>query len=296
MAKLISVGIHENVNISKETGINQDGKRVIVMEIRPDKKAVRKAMMRGEVLETMKSSFLQFDPNFEVYGKEGVLRTSFDMLQDLNKETLRFATYYSILLGGDWDKAVEAINPEVVYKRLGIVTDEAIDNAMDRMNDKDFMTSCLNKAYEIFHDLISAIPNVEEIKLRHKFIRGSKKKTFSSIPKFNKDNVFVEPMTVPREETKLAWTVYELEKGLNSAEEVAADTSEQSPDAAAVFEAPIAAPIQPDLVGVSTIIDPTLIGSDEAAEQSPYVVEDTTTDMEAPMTAPQVTFDAPTPK
>ena len=277
MAKLISVGIHENVNISKETGINEKGKRVIVLEIKPSKKEVRKAMMRGEVLETMKSSFLQFDPNFEKFGQKGVKKPAFEMLQELNKETLRLAKYYELIIG-DREKAITALNPEVVYNRLGIVEEDAIDAAMDRMDDEKFMLDCLNTAYEIFHDLIAVIPNAEEIKFRHKFIRGSKKKTFSAVPKYDANNPFVELMSVPREESKIQWTVYELEKGLNSAEEVAADAAEQSPDAANMFDAPIAAPIQPDLVApIDSAVDDGLV---EVTDEPSVVPEMPTDDTE----------------
>jgi len=287
----IKIGISENVSLSKETGIVEDSMR-IVLEINPTSEDLVQAMMEGRVLEAAKTSFIQFLPNMDLYGGKGK-KSSPELVGEYMKFQSMLLDYGKIVASEEEAKiAYGGLKP---FLALGI-SQEAVANVLANFNDDAFLKKVYYSLFELFSNFLQTIPDLEAKKMRHKFWRGSKKKTFSSIPKFNKDNVFVEPMTVPREETKLAWTVYELEKGLNSAEEVAADTSEQSPDAAAVFEAPIAAPIQPDLVGVSTIIDPTLIGSDEAAEQSPYVVEDTTTDMEAPMTAPQVTFDAPTPK
>ena len=74
-----------------------------------------------------------------------------------------------------------------------------------------------------------------------KFVRQSQQKHYASLPKFPP---FMEPMTIPADQSKLKFSQYEIDKGLNSGKPV--DTQDapapdpevlqkQSEDIASVF-------------------------------------------------------------
>ena len=276
MAKLLKVGIQENVTLSTESGLNKDGKPIIVMQVKPTQDDVLDAMMEGRVLEGAKSGLLQFYPNMTYYNSEE-FKSATDLTSEFAKETLKISTYVALITTPE--NAVAKFNPTAVFQALGIQGREGFLNAMSQMNDEVFLKSVYDKLYSMFHDFLGTIQDLEKFKFRHKFVRGSKKKTFAAIPPINEGNPYVELMTVPLASSKISWSVYELENGKNSAEEVAADESEDVDNASEMFDAPIAAPMQPDLLDAAPVMDaPGLMSGPD----------DPGTAVE------EVTFDAPT--
>ena len=244
MAKLISIGISEGVTLSKESGIDEEGRMRIVMDINPSAEELVQAMLEGKTIEVAKSSFVQFLPNMEIYGGKGPKSHT-----DLVAEFMKFRDM--LLDYGELVSSKETANTAFGGLRAFIaigVAPEAVASVLPQFTQETFLSKVYASQFKLFTDFLATIPNLEEIKFRHKFWRGSKKKTFSAIP--SRGGVpYVELATVPIAKSSISWSVWELENGKNDATEVAADKSADVADvpaANAMFEAP--GMVGPDLV------------------------------------------------
>ena len=235
MAKLISIGIVENISVSSDSGINQDGRRVLSLEVALGEKAMVEAMMSGTVIEPMKSSFLHFDTSMTVFGKDDEFKTFDTLSTEFALEAKKLVTYGSFITSEE--DAQAKFGTAKVFESMGI-QESGIYAAMQNFVNEEFLISMYNKLYELFGEYTKAIPTISETKFRHKFWRASKNKAFASVPSMKTKGVFVEPMTVPIEDSEISWSVYELEKGKNDDTEIAADVPENVVDAGNMFEAP----------------------------------------------------------
>ena len=226
----IKIGISENVSLSKETGIVEDSMR-IVLEINPTSEDLVQAMMEGRVLEAAKTSFIQFLPNMDLYGGKGK-KSSPELVGEYMKFQSMLLDYGKIVASEEEAKiAYGGLKP---FLALGI-SQEAVANVLANFNDDAFLKKVYYSLFELFSNFLQTIPDLEAKKMRHKFWRGSKKKTYAAIPG-PMGKVFVEPMSVPLEESKIAWSVWEIESGKNDDTEMAADKPADVANAEEMFD------------------------------------------------------------
>jgi hypothetical protein len=124
-----------------------------------------------------------------------------------------------------------------------LFADTGVDG--DNYNEKITDQAVLNKVYDnlctAFIDTFNDLPNKAD-HFRLLLVRQSKKSTYAGLRKnFVKDNPFWEPITVPKEQSRLKYTPYEIKEGLNKAD---------TPDLAADLPVGAAAPSADEVFGV----------------------------------------------
>ena len=152
--------------------------------------------------------------NQYVTNMEDVLKEFKKIRQTLNHILLQFMTDDNI----QWNpmKGIQVINPSDTAEVQRLLTNDTTLLAMyNNYRDQFIQTLKINVSKDNL-----AIP------FRMKFIRQSKAKHYASLPKFPP---FMEPMTIPQDQSKLQFTNYEIEHGLNSGNVVAQTVPE--PDA-----------------------------------------------------------------
>ena len=243
---LISVGVHEGIQISSESGINEKGSRVIVLQSKASEDDLLDAMLAGKKFEPLKSSFIQFAPNMLKFGTDEP-KSGFELAIALNDEYIKLAVYGRLF--ATEDECVKAFGMSKVYQTLGLNTSDrsTLKAFVATLDNEETLKGALDIMYEAFHQFLLT-KDLDKVSLRHKFWRGSKKKTFAAIPTHKETNPAFELDSIPVDQSNISWSVWEIEKGKNDATEMAADESEDTADAAEVFDAPIAAPIDPALL------------------------------------------------
>ena len=93
---------------------------------------------------------------------------------------------------------------------------------------------------EQFMGMIQPFLDKNEYPMRWKFARQSADKHYARIPdRYIKDQPFIEPMTVPKEQSRVKWSSYELKEKLNDPTPVskaaADDDGEPTPEGENVF-------------------------------------------------------------
>jgi hypothetical protein len=82
-----------------------------------------------------------------------------------------------------------------------------------------------------FIDIMAPFADKDEFKVRLKLVRQSAAKHYATLPsKYINDNPFIEPMEVPAAASKVKFTKWEKEKGLDSGEPVAKSEADPIPE------------------------------------------------------------------
>jgi hypothetical protein len=102
-----------------------------------------------------------------------------------------------------------------------------IGTGLDKSNWKteilaeDIQQKIYNNYVTQFIEVMAPFMDKDEFKIRLKLIRQSKDKHYATLPsKFISDNPFIEPMEVPAEASKVKFSKWEKDKGLDSGEPV----------------------------------------------------------------------------
>lgn len=173
------------------------------------------AMNNGGSLEETSSKYLEYPVNNKWYGAEATPLQMVNKLRQLNAK-------YQHLLSVDVAEKDYAFN---MFEGTPIKTSGDIDTYILQ---EEVYTKIGTNIFKNF------IKNLEKAKspIRIKFVRQSQAKHFISLPDylgFKKDGgefkvPFVESMLIPKEQSKLTYTKYELDKGLDNPNPVVADT------------------------------------------------------------------------
>lgn len=241
MANFLGVGIHQNVVVSKKTGMNDKG----TLEL--------------HLLQVVEqTNFLEaFDGDGNMGGSEGkfllfpVDVTDFEKKQKspstIATELFNFKANMTDILKVYMtsDKATAAISSGVMFANLGI-TAENQATIPERLLSQEFVTAIYNNICRAF--LVNIAPYMEvEAKFRVKIRRTSKNKHFGMIPPRGQgEHHWIESMMVPQAQSKVVWQEWEIKKGYNSGEKAAEATPAEADQAKvnSAFAAPAAAPAQ----------------------------------------------------
>lgn len=221
--KLIKIGITEGVCLSKETRLDEDGKMYIVMEVTQSEEEVLAGIMSGVVVEPAKSSFLQFLPNMKKYNTE-LPKDYMTLLGEFQRFGNMLEMYAVAVTSAE--VVGDSLKTDKAFLAMGIPP-ESIIASLPSLTKDDFIKRAFHAHFTLFADFLQGVEGLDKIKFRHKFWRGSKKKTFSNIPG-EKGMPFFEPMSVPLESSVIKWTTSEIEAGKNDDTEVAADAPDTS--------------------------------------------------------------------
>ena len=236
---MLTVGINENV-VLKSAVIN-DKKRlelefIEVEKIGVAKKSVFDTLLTARTAEegnglTMKLNILgPLLPKKE----ELTAEKKIDMLGgDLTRLIKQLSQILEQYLTAD---KIDLDSMDVQFANTGI-TDSATFES--RILDQDVLDRIYDNITRRFVELVTPFVNTSENAIRLKLIRQSKDKHYATLPsRFIADNPFIELMSVPKEQSRLKFTKYELEQGLDNGTPTSSAAAEDKTAAApAVQEA-----------------------------------------------------------
>ena len=215
---MIVVGIHNNVKLTKAVLKDDPGgdvtKKVLVVTCMLDD--VDNSDLIGS-FETADDNYSD-DNEQDFYmwpidnkGKDGTGKASFEEVFG------RVKTYQStlnhILHGYATKKEIEKEWVGAVFAGTGITNENVKTQLLTEPSLIKVYQNISNKFIEIITPHITGNDNP---KFRGKFVRQSKAKHFSKIPKFAP---FWEPMDIPKEQSKLAFSKWEKDNGFDSGTE-----------------------------------------------------------------------------
>lgn len=210
---MIKVQIAENISVVSAI-VNEKNSLEILVKSGQDVDLFA-AMNSGDSIEQEEQKFLFFPVDNKWYGKEA---TSKEMVMKLRQLSAQFQELLSVdvsekdfafnMFEGTPIKSTADIDvhitKEAVYSRIGL---------------------------NIFNNVVKHVKNVKS-PIRLKLVRQSANKHFATIPQaltFTKEgkeirSKFVESMVIPKDQSKLAYSKYEMDKGLNNPNSVQADS------------------------------------------------------------------------
>lgn len=228
----IGVGINENVVI--KAAVINDKKRLELELIEATKVgAVKKSVF--DTMLTARTSEESTSFKLNIFGP--LLPKKEDQSTEKKIE----------LIGNDFTKIVKQLSQileqfipvdsidldslDIQFANTGIVDDSTLQA---RMLDQDVINRIYDNISTRFVALINPFVGSADNAVRFKLIRQSKDKHYASIPgKFISDNPFIELMTVPADQSRVKFTKYELEQGLDNGTPIASDKAEVKQTAAA---------------------------------------------------------------
>lgn len=114
---------------------------------------------------------------------------------------------------------------DVQYANTGIIDAASYES---RILDQDVISKIYTNIIKRFAELMKPFINDVTNPVRLKLIRQSKDKHYATLPsRFITDNPFIEPMSVPEDQSKVKFSKWEIDNGLDSSAPVSKDTAEQ---------------------------------------------------------------------
>lgn len=220
---LIKVGIHDNLVLTNDTKVNEHGTLELSIATVQDTSDLLAAFQNNSTGDQMKSSLRFYPPNQEDFDKNQ--RSSGDIAGDLLKMKMQFMSF-AVLYAPQ--ETVEAyIGGTKMLEGIGIAP-EQYAKALDSLTNADLcMKVTTNLATKFVEFLTAANAFNQTIKFRMKFLRQSKMKNFVVVPKSDFDT-WIEPMTIPKAQSKIAYSAYEIDKKLNDPAPATADAPESA--------------------------------------------------------------------
>ena len=232
----LGVGIHENVILDSKTGINEKGSLVLEFATKVDSNNMYAAFADGTEMEASSVGLIQFP--FNMTNWEGKAKTASEIGTDINNLKANLIDILSVFMTSD--KAKAAIGIDVVFRGLGI-TPETQASLPQRLLNADFVATVYKNICNAF--IAAATPYFNTAAFRLKLRRTSKAKHYSSIPPRTKfAETWIESMAVPKDQSKISWSKYEIDNGLNSGVKTETDAVSTTEDekVANMFAPPVA--------------------------------------------------------
>jgi hypothetical protein len=224
---MIPVGIHENVQWHKATK-NDRGTLVLGAKIVDPKKSSiddLNSTSSNSADSLPEQDFLIFGPQANLFnGDPDTADNNMNKIKAtkdfLNYVLLNFTTSDKI----KWD----------VLKGTGVTN----ENTSTELLKQSVLDQIYANIVDQFIAMFEPFTKNDKLLFRAVFIRQNKVKSFAGLRKrYLSDNPFMEPMTVPKEQSKIRFTKWEVENGYHTSEVVESDsvTSEQIDNARGLF-------------------------------------------------------------
>jgi hypothetical protein len=233
----LKVGIHENLVLSSDTKINDKGTLELAIKTVEDPNALLNAFENNTTFQSMGSSFRFYPPSLKNF--EGDLKTAPEIAQEVLKMRHQLMQY--ALLFGTKEVAQDAIGGMKLFEGIGIVPEDYA-KAIQQLNGEEFLGKVVTNLCTKFVAYLGAQNAYDgTVRFRQKFLRQSKAKNYAVISKSDFD-VWIEPMDVTKEASKVAFSEYEVKGGYNNPDPVSSDgsdaTVEDANKAKSLFAAP----------------------------------------------------------
>jgi len=216
---LLKVGIHENLVITKETAVSEHGTLELHIKAMQDENSVLNAFETNTIFEPMASKFIFWLPNMKDF-KQNV-KSSAELASDLLKRRSQLMQY--ALIYATKEEVNDAIGGTKMFEGTG-QNDPA--KAITMLTSEDYLKKVVKSLDGKFVDFLKKVKAFEErTSFRQKFLRQSEANSFATIPNSTYD-VWIEPMTVPKDASKVAFTEWEIKNGKNNGNPVASTKSD----------------------------------------------------------------------
>ena len=239
---LLSIGINENLKISNETKINDKGTlELVIQTANGGEDALMAAFETGASLNEASSKFMFFPPMMKTF--KGAPKTNTEVAKDLLAVRFQLELYASPYASKE--KVKDAIGGFKMFAGIGIPEDAtAWKNALNMLAKEEFARKIHTNLCTRFVTLLQEVNAFNSgDTFRQKLVRQSADKNFAAIPRGT--DIWLEPMTIAIEDSKIAFTQYEIDKKMNSSADVKADGAKTSKSDAAKAEDLFAAPVAP---------------------------------------------------
>lgn len=212
MSNKIGVGINQNVYLKSVSIGQQYNELAFTFDIAKDKVlSAFEALQQSDVTETNTSSEVKlFPPNVPTSEKIDTIEKKLSAIErDLNR------------IKGVLIHILKQYTTEDKWSRIGkeLFSNIEIDanNYQEKILQQPILTSVYNNMVRIFQEEITEFLNNKDLKFRLLLVRQSKDKHFATFRTGNyiEDQPFYESMSIPAEASKVAFTKYELDNGLN---------------------------------------------------------------------------------
>jgi hypothetical protein len=213
----IGVGINENVVISKAY---MNDKKKLVIELAPAPKEGKKVSVFDSMLtagvqnESTNNLALQFMVPLLPKPKEGkepqpeakVIEMISNDFTKLKNQLTQILEQYIL------SEKIDLHTMEVMFANTGIVDGDTYE---EKILAQDTINLIYNNLVERFLELFPA-KDAANLPVRFKLLRQSKEKHFATIPsRFIADNPFIDHMAIPADQSKVKFSKWEMEQGLN---------------------------------------------------------------------------------
>lgn len=234
---LITPGIHESLALSDKTKINDKGTLELVIKSVDDPNALFNAFESNEIFQDMESKFIFYPPSLKDYDQNE--KSAADIGADLLK--IRHQLLQYAYLVAPKEEADKAIGGTAMFQGIGVPQDQ-IKKAIGQLNQEDFLYKVNTNLAKIFLDFMKSKKAFDgSVTFRQKFLRQSEAKNYATIPTSSFD-VWIEPMDVPKEASKIAFSEWEIKNNKHLSTPVSSDpaasSSEDANKASSLFSAP----------------------------------------------------------
>jgi hypothetical protein len=226
---MIKVGIHENLVLSK-IAVNDKGTMGIGFRPQsvegPSKK--RSAFAEAEEVSTQgddsDSMLLLFPFKVPTFQKDGEDLKDGEKVVIINRDIRTFRIQLSQIIGAYRSMKDIKFTP---WRNTGVTE----DNYEKEILDNDTLKKAYDNYVADFMECMEPFVNDDTRPVRLKLVRQSKAKHYATFPSaYVNDNVFIEPMEVPKEASKIVFTKWEKDKGLDNGDPVSQATADPIPD------------------------------------------------------------------
>lgn len=212
---LITVGIHSNLVLTEKTKINEYGSLEIGIKVAQDESAILDAFRDNTVSESMESVFRIYPPSEKDY--KGNIKSGHEIAQDFLALREQYMTIAGIF--GDPEEIAAAIGGTQMLEGHGI---EDLNKAIEALTGETFRNKVNEKLSTLFLNFLTSKKAFDgTVKFRMKFPRQNADKNFSTIPRNDKQGPWIELSGVPKAESNISWSDWEVAEKRNSGDPVA---------------------------------------------------------------------------
>lgn len=224
-------GIYENVKISSETQVTEQGSLKLVLSKGGSSSSLFDSMMDGETIASDNAAMIFFPPNKDDF--EGKPRSAENIAKDLQLQQMWLIEILKVYMTEE--NAKKEVGSEKMFLGLGLNK----DNFETKLKDDTVIKAATNNLAKAFVGACTKLKLSEKEKgFRIKLVRQSKTKHFPTLPKSAALRFpWIESMDVENGQSKVVFTEYEKDNGLNSTTTAAKDstTEVEKKDANALF-------------------------------------------------------------
>ncbi len=216
---LIKVGVHENLELTPDTEVSEHGTLVLHIKAAQDANALVNAFETNTTFAEMKSGFIFWLPNMKDFQQN--VKSATDLASDLLKRRHQLMQY--ALLFATKEEVVAAIGGTKMFEGSG---EEDPNKSINMLTNEDHLkrvVKSLDSKFVAFLKSKNAFSG--KVKFRQKFLRQSEANNYATIPNSDFD-VWIEPMTIPRDASKVSFSEWEIKNGKDNPDPVASTKSE----------------------------------------------------------------------